>query len=289
MTESKYLLNHEFKILYCPSINIKLSTKELDMDTLKFVKYNGNLDTIDYFFEIDTNTVNDILGTVLNCKFGYELSTAEMDWIQKFENELKTNKEISKNRVLISNFYILKMRLAGFGVEFATAFAINYFRALSMQDVADNLTSVEQSIKKLDDIISSKEVWIGNEIDDYTSLDETFLSDVLKRKIDNSLKFEEIKGDYLKLIQKSFIIYIYRYNSIKSYLVKETINILDNKSCKEILLDIHERIISGILKYLIENDDYPNFANDKFIYNLINELSDTVSLYLTMVEDSLRE
>lgn len=292
MSESKYFLTYDFKILYCPNINLKLSTKELNLDDLKFVKYNGNLNIIEIFFDIKSDTVNTIVDDVVKSKFGHELSKNDMEWIQKIEKALKVNSDIYENNHLMFNYYILKMRLAGFTEELAIAFTKNYFNNLNKKNEMDNLTSVKDSINILNNIIKTKEIWIGNNIYSYTKLEEEFLRTVLdyKKKLSFQFNFDIFKQDYLDIIQNSFIIYIYEYNKVPSYLVKNTKSILNNRSYIEMLLDIYNRIIMGILQYILNEDEYESFKYDghKFLNTLIVDMCDTVKLYLNMLEESLK-
>lgn len=292
MNEEKYLLTYDFKVLYCPSMKLKLSTKELDVKERKFIKYSGNLNIIDCFFEIDVETFNDIVENILNGKFGNELSDSDMDWIQKVEKILKVNKDIYNNDNLMFNYYILKMKLAGFEEGFAVQFAKNYFYNLKKKSELNNLISIEDSINILNNIIASKEIWLGNNIYAYTSLDEEFLRTLFnyKRKLGYKFNFDMLKQDYLNVIQNSFVLYIYEYNKKKSYLVKDKKTILNNEPYKNLLLEIYRRILEGIIKYLVEDGGYSDFANEgsKFIDNLINDMSDTVKLYLGLFEDTLK-
>lgn len=291
MNESKYLLTYDFKILYCANIKLKLSCKELDLKTLTFIKYNGNLNMIDYFFEINTDALNDIVGDVFRCKFGHELSSSDMEWIQKIEKVLKLNKSIYNNENLMFNYYMLKLKLAGFKEELAMQFTKSYFYMLNESDKIDSLPSLKDSIEVLNDIISLKEIWIGNNLYNYTQLEEDFLRTVLnyKRKLSYQFNFDMFKDDYLNIIQNSFIAYIYEFNKTESYLVRKAQTLLNNKSYMDVLIDIYKRIITGIIQYLIENGEYSDFAEDdyKFVNNLMENMKDTVKLYLTIFEDHL--
>lgn len=280
MNESKYFLTYDFKILYCPNTKLKLSCKELDINKLIFNKYNGDFNLIDYYFEIDSNTVDSLSKSVFNGKIGIELIDEDMEWIKKFERLAKTNIHLYENRNLLFNYIIMKLKLAGFqeplALEFAKSYFLNLDKGLKIPDESEFLKTIEYLINK-------KTYWIGNNIDKASQLENKFIKTLLayKRKLQFKFDFSMLKDDYLKIVEKSIVNYLYSFNSTESYCVTKTLTLEEQEPY---LIQCYNIVLKNLFKEIIETE-YKDFINeDRFINMITKEMINVVRLHLAILK-----
>ena len=288
MSNTAYLIDYNLKLLYLANKNIKSLCKEFDFNDMNFSKkYSGNSDLIDCCLEIDDNTFKVLIDSTYNSKFSYELSDSDMEWIIKLESILPVDSNLYNDKKYMFNYIVLKLMLIGFPNELAINFATKYY---SLVETGINVPKIYEVINSINNIIDNKTIWIGNEINNYLENEEDFVRDILreKKRLKFDFDFSKFKDDYYNLTETSFINYIYEYNCKKSYLVKNKINLLDD-SCKQILLNIFERIIGGIIQYLLSNEFRELESEYRFIDNLKDDLKNVVSIYLHVLDENLKQ
>ena len=280
MIESKYLLTFDLRILYCPSINLALSCKELNVETLEFSHYEGDLSVMQSCYELEAEKVELIVKNVLNGEIGNELEEKDMLWIKTFDYQLNQNKNLLKNDKLVFNYLILKLRLLGFEEEDSINIVQHYFQ-YKLQGI--KIPTVEDFIKAINQKMKNKRFWVCNDLYEEKEFELKFIRTVLmyKNKLNYKFDFKMFKEEYLKVCEKSFINKIYNFNKTPSYLVKRPLSISDQK---HYLIYTYKSHIAGILQYLLERD-FANLAHDEMFINvLIDDMASVLKLYLTIKE-----
>ena len=280
MIESKYLLTFDLRILYCPSINLALSCKELNVETLEFSHYEGDLSVMQSCYELEAEKVELIVKNVLNGEIGNELEEKDMLWLKTFDYQLNQNKNLLKNDKLVFNYLILKLRLLGFEEEDSINIIQHYFQ-YKLQGI--KIPTVEDFIKAINQKMKNKRFWVCNDLYEEKEFELKFIRTVLmyKNKLNYKFDFKMFKEEYLKVCEKSFINKIYNFNKTPSYLVKRPLSISDQK---HYLIYTYKSHIAGILQYLLERD-FANLAHDEMFINvLIDDMASVLKLYLTIKE-----
>lgn len=283
MIESKYLLTFDLKILYSPNVKLALTCKELDLETLEFSHFDGDLDILYSCYELEADKVDLIVKNILNGEIGTELNSKDMYWLQTFENQLSQDRQLLKNNKLVFNYLILKLRLLGFKEMDAKNIVISYFQ---YKKDGLKIPKVEKFIDAINKKLRKKRFWICDDLYEEKELELKFIRTVLmyKTKLNHKFDFRMFKDEYLKVCEKSFINKIYNFNTTPSYLVKRPLDISDQK---QYLFYTYKSHIAEILQYLVEKD-FPNLANDEMFINvLIDDMSTVLKLYLTIQETRL--
>lgn len=280
MIESKYLLTFDLRILYCPNIKLALSCKELNVETLEFSHYEGDLSIIQSCHELEAEKVELIVKNILNGEIGNELEEKDMLWLKTFDYQLTQNKNLFKNDKLVFNYLILKLRLLGFEEEDAKNIVQSYFQ---YKLLGANIPKVEDFIGAINKKMKNKRFWVCNDLYEEKEFELKFIRTVLmyKNKLNYKFDFKMFKDEYLKVCEKSFINKIYNFNKTPSYLVKRPLSISDQK---HYLIYTYKSHIAGILQYLLERD-FANLAHDEMFINiLIDDMASVLKLYLTIKE-----
>ncbi|NLZ34246.1 MAG: hypothetical protein GX889_04930 [Clostridiales bacterium] len=273
---SRYMLTNDFKILYWPNTELKLSCKEFDFKTMKFEKYQGNVDLLEYYYEIDKNNLDSLIKGLFQSKIGFELPKKEMDWIINVENLMSKKKEILNNKKLMFNYCVLKLKLAGFKEDVALDFTKNQF---SNEEVVKDYPNHLYLIKNVNKLINSRAFWINHEVLTNNEIELSFLRLIFDYKIRLGSKFDFtiFKSQYLDLIKDSFIPKLINYNSTKSYLVKKPMPL---KNQVEYIFQSYQYLIVELINYLLNKEYDELLSQEYFIRTLINDLMDVLSLYI---------
>lgn len=283
MIESKYLLTYDLKILYSPNVQLALTCKELDLETLEFSHFDGDLDILYSCYELEPDKVDLIVKNILNGDIGNELDNNEMSWIQAFEHQLNQDKQILENTKLVFNYLILKLKLLGFKEEESKNIVISYFR---YKKEGLKVPKVEKFIESINRKLRKKRFWICEDLYDEKDFELKFVRTILmyKTKLQSKFDFKMFKDEYLKVCEKSFINKIYNFNATPSYLVKRPLDISDQK---QYLLYTYKSHIAGIIQYLV-GKEFQHLAHDEMFLNvLIDDMSSVLKLYLTIQETRL--
>ena len=278
--DSRYLLTFDLKILYCPNIKIRVSCKELDLETLEFSKYRGNIDDIDTSYPINVNEIEKIVKYIINGEFRNGIKTDYIEWLEMYEKALSDNPNLINDNKLAFNYLVLKYHLLGFPKNEAIDMVKFYF-ALKIKNY--NIPPIEEVISILNNKINTTKYWIPNTIQEFKYLEldylRTVFKDRLKYKYDFDFNF--VRENYLKVCSLSFIKSIYQFNKEPSYLVRTP---LDMKEQKKYIINNYRTIIVGIIQYLLENEFPQLNTDDKFLNSLITELTNTVDTYLSVIK-----
>lgn len=278
MIENKYLLTFDFRILYCPNTKLALSCKELNLDTLEFTFYEGDLNILKYCYELKAENLERIVKKILNGEIGYELESKEMKWLETFELMLNENTEILTKDALVFNYLTLKLMLVGFSPEDSKNIVKTYFM---YRNKSKDIPQIEIFIKNINKKIKHKKFWVCNDLYDEKELELKFIKTVCmyRKEMKLNFNFKMFKNDYLKICEKSIIPKMSKFNKIPSYLVKRPSTLIDQKSY---LIEVYKSTIAGIIVYLL-NNEMKHFQNEEiFINALIDEMVEVAKLYISM-------
>lgn len=281
MNPSKYLLTYDLRILYCPNMKLALSCKELNLDTLEFTYYEGDLNVLNACYVLEADDVESIVKNIINGEVGNELDIDEMNWLKAFDYQYNKDANLVRNDELTFNYLILKLKLLGFSEEESKNIVKAYF--VYKKNNVKGLPDVEDFISALNRKIRNKRFWICKNLYDETDLEYEFIKTVLsyKNKLQYKFDFRAFKDEYLKVCEKSIVPKLYNYNKTPSYLVRKPLDISDQRPY---LLYTYKTHIASLINYLIERY-FQNLASDeRFINILIDELSAVVKLYLSISE-----
>ena len=280
MNSYKYFLTYDFKVLYCPNIKLKLSTNELNPEKLTFEKYEGNLDIIEYMYEIKADLVGKLTQTIFNGEIGFELEKEQMDWIIKFENLLKEDESILNDKKLTFNYLVLKLILLGFSEKIAINFIKTYY--INSEIINEFPTPKEITIK-INKLLKIKKFWIPNDINRYKDIEAKFIRTLFnyKKKLQYTFNFSSLKDEYYKVVEKSFIKHLYEYNKKTSYLINNPLSITEQEVY---LKESYNRIICGIFEYLINNEFIEFTKEERFINNSLKEMLNIVDIYIKILK-----
>lgn len=276
MNESKYMLTNDFRILYCPNMKLKLSCKELDCLTMDFSKYNGNLDLLESFMELNSKEIDLIINNIFNAIIGIELNIEDMEWLKKFDKLLEEDINIINNKKIVFNYCVLKLKLIGFPEEMALNIAKTQF---INQELNNEYPHYTVFIDSINEILDKRKFWISNTVNNFNNREMNFLRTIFtyKNKLQYKFDFNVFKNDYLNVVGKSFVPHLIKFNSTESYLIR---NPLTPSKQDEYIIKSYSYIIIELINALLKKE-FPNLLrNEDFIYDLINELKLVVKLYL---------
>lgn len=277
MTDIKYFLTFDFRILYSPNINLGLLCKELDVNSLEFVRFDGDINELKYYYEIQPEKIDVLVKNILTGEIGTELNSKEMYWLELFEDELTNNKDLISDNKLTFNYLILKLKLLGFDDREAEEIITNYYKHLLS---GIDILTVEELVSIINRKMKKKKFWVCNDLSDEKEIELEFIKKVLNKKIElsHNFDFDVFRNEYLEICKKSFINKIYKFNSNYSYLISNPLSLVEQK---QYLISIHKSHIAGILQYLIQ--EYKYLSNDTIFFNmLIEEMSNVLKLYLSI-------
>lgn len=278
MYNSKYLLSSDFKILYLPNSELKLSCKEFDFKSMNFKNYEGNIKFLDYYYEIDKDFLNDLMEKLLQGEIGIELDKKEMELLVKLEDMIHTKKEISNNKQIMFNYCVLKMKLAGFPEKVALAFIKNQFFNESRVNGYPNILVLIDNINSL---LNKRKFWINKDSLNYVDIEKSFIKTVFdyKIKLKSNFSFSMFKSQYVDIIKDSFVPKLVNFNETKSYLVEKPTKL---ETQKKHLYNSFKYVITGIIDDLLKTDYTSLSSQEYFIHELIDYLSDEFNLYVEM-------
>jgi len=276
MNESKYFLTFDFKILYCPNINLILSCKELNLNTLEFENYDGDLRALEASYEIKAETLSVIVKEILNGTMGLELEEKEMNWLKTFDTQLSRDNSILNNERLVYNYLILKLQLIGFSAIDSKSIVTKYFE---LKRDGKPVIEVDKLIQSVNRQIYKKIFWVCNGIESEKKIEYKFIESVLtyKRSLKYKFDFQMFKESYLNVCKHSFVGKIYDYNNTSSYLIKRPLSLQEQMDC---LIYSHQSILRGILENLIEEKFFEFSDDELFKKQLIDEMSDILTIHL---------
>ena len=103
MNDSGFFLTYDLKILYCQSIQTASSLKQLILDTLAFMQYEGDKNVLLNSYALEGDEIETLTKQILMGKVGDELPEEDMKWIMDFEKLLKEDASLITNRDLAFN------------------------------------------------------------------------------------------------------------------------------------------------------------------------------------------
>lgn len=276
MNDSKYFLTFDFKILYCPNINFILSCKELNLNTLEFTNYDGDLKALEASYEIKAEMVHVIVQNILNGEIGLELDSKEMKWLNLFDTELRKDSSILNNERLVYNYLILKLQLIGFSAVDSKSIITKYFEFKRDSKV---IITIEEFIRTINQQLDRKIFWVCNGIESEKKIEYKFIETVLsyKRSLKYKFDFQMFKESYINVCKHSFVMKIYEYNNTSSYLVKRPLSLVEQV---DFLIYAHKSILRGMLENLIEEKFFELSEEGLFQKQLIDEMSDIMRIHL---------
>lgn len=277
--KSKYVLTFEFKVLYCPNINLPLTCKELNAKTLEFTQFEGKVDEFNSGYEITADLVEKIVKNILNGEIGIELSSDNMKWLETFDKTLIVNKSILNNENLLFNYLILKLMLLGFDEELAQDIIKTYF----LKRKNGNVLPIDNFISIINNRISEKKFWVCYNLFDEKEKEFEFIRTILnyKQKLQFRFDFSVFKDEYLKLCNESLIPKLIKFNQTPSYLIRNSLSI---KEQKPYLLKAYITYISNSMNFIYENEFNHLFLDTRFLSAICKDMASVVELFISIKE-----
>lgn len=279
MNDSKYMLTNDFKILYCPNINLPQSSKEFDLVSMDFIKYDGDLNLLESYIELDKKDVDIIIKNIFNAVIGIELDKEDMNWLEKFDSLLDNDINFITNKKLVFNYCVLKLQLIGFPKDMALKITSKQF---VNEELIENYPHYSIFIDKINEILDKRNYWISSDLDLYKEMEIVFLKKIFnyKNQLKHKFDFNILKNEYLKLVGESFVPHLLQFNSNYSYLVRSPLSIREQVNYT---LESYRFIIIELINDVVRNY-FPNlFDNDDFIYDLISDMTSVVQLYIDIL------
>lgn len=270
--EQKYFLTYDFRIIY----NAVAILKELDSHTFAFKTLDVYINLQEKAYELPQNIVQTVISVLYKEPIGFELSTDKMKWIQSFEDKLLNDSKILRNRSLTFNYLILKLLLCGFPEKIAKEFIINYYTSEEVE-----VTPLEM-IQKINYFLTQKKYWIMNDIKKERSIMRNFIINMLKNKLKDSSKFnfDIYRDEDQELCSRLILPKLIRFNNTESYLIKNPINLTEQKPY---LVVVYEMFLRDIMTTVL-NEDIRTHFDSLFIDSIIKELLYDGETYLQRLE-----
>lgn len=278
MYNSKYLLSNDFKILYLPNTELKLSCKEFDFKVMNFKNYEGDIKFLDYYYEVDKDFLNDLMDKLLQGEIGIELDKKEMDLLVKIEDILHKKREMSNNKQIMFNYCVLKMKLAGFPEKVALSFVKNqFFNESNVKGYPNELVLVDN----INLLLKKRKFWINKDSLNYLEIDKSFIKTIFdyKIKLKSAFSFSMFKSQYVGVLKDSFVPKLIKFNETKSYLIDKPIKL---EVQKKHLYNSFKYVITNLINELLKSDYSSLSSQEYFINELVDYLSDEFNLYVEM-------
>lgn len=276
--QSKYVLTYEMKILYCQDMNLNLTCKELNLETLQFRLYDGDREDLETGFELNPNDVNLIASEILMGKVGYSLSDDKMKWLEKFETLLKLDMKLLLNKKVAYSYFILKLQLLGFSENISKDIMYQYYENLLNKK---KVAHPQVLLKNINHLIKCKIFWVPMNLDKEEEKEYQFLEKVIQSKLDMMYKFsfDQIYSDqYLFLCRHGLVNKLLDFNTHPSYLVrrKQPITNLVPYILDEYSKIIHRLMIDIYTKRFLN-------TNEGFIQDTIKHMETYIRQYISVI------
>lgn len=276
--QSKYVLTYEMKILYCQDVNLNLTCKELNLETLQFRLYDGDREDLETGFELNPNDVNLIASEILMGKVGYSLSDDKMKWLEKFETLLKSDMKLLLNKKVAYSYFILKLQLLGFSEDIAKDIMYQYYENLLNKK---KIAHPQVLLKNINHLIKCKIFWVPMNLDKEEEKEYQFLEKVIQSKLDMMYKFsfDQMYSDqYLFLCKHGLVNKLLDFNTHPSYLVrrKQPITNLVPYILDEYSKIIHKLMIDIYTKRFLN-------INEGFIQDTIKHMETYIRQYISVI------
>ena len=276
--QSKYVLTYEMKILYCQDMNLNLTCKELNLETLQFRLYDGDREDLETGFELNPNDVNLIASEILMGKVGYSLSDDKMKWLEKFETLLKLDMKLLLNKKVAYSYFVLKLQLLGFSENISKDIMYQYYENLLNKK---KVAHPQVLLKNINHLIKCKIFWVPMNLDKEEEKEYQFLEKVIQSKLDMMYKFsfDQIYSDqYLFLCKHGLVNKLLDFNTHPSYLVrrKQPITNLVPYIFDEYSKIIHRLMIDIYTKRFLN-------TNEGFIQDTIKHMETYIRQYISVI------
>lgn len=276
--QSKYVLTYEMKILYCQDMNLNLTCKELNLETLQFRLYDGDREDLETGFELNPNDVNLIASEILMGKVGYSLSDDKMKWLEKFETLLKLDMKLLLNKKVAYSYFVLKLQLLGFSENISKDIMYQYYENLLNKK---KVAHPQVLLKNINHLIKCKIFWVPMNLDKEEEKEYQFLEKVIQSKLDMMYKFsfDQIYSDqYLFLCKHGLVNKLLEFNTHPSYLVrrKQPITNLVPYILDEYGKIIHRLMIDIYTKRFLN-------TNEGFIQDTIKHMETYIRQYISVI------
>jgi len=276
--QSKYVLTYEMKILYCQDMNLNLTCKELNLETLQFRLYDGDREDLETGFELNPNDVNLIASEILMGKVGYSLSDDKMKWLEKFETLLKLDMKLLLNKKVAYSYFVLKLQLLGFSENISKDIMYQYYENLLNKK---KVAHPQVLLKNINHLIKCKIFWVPMNLDKEEEKEYQFLEKVIQSKLDMMYKFsfDQIYSDqYLFLCKHGLVNKLLEFNTHPSYLVrrKQPITNLVPYILDEYSKIIHRLMIDIYTKRFLN-------TNEGFIQDTIKHMETYIRQYISVI------
>lgn len=276
--QSKYVLTYEMKILYCQDMNLNLTCKELNLETLQFRLYDGDREDLETGFELNPNDVNLIASEILMGKVGYSLSDDKMKWLEKFETLLKLDMKLLLNKKVAYSYFVLKLQLLGFSENISKDIMYQYYENLLNKK---KVAHPQVLLKNINHLIKCKIFWVPMNLDKEEEKEYQFLEKVIQSKLDMMYKFsfDQIYSDqYLFLCKHGLVNKLLDFNTHPSYLVrrKQPITNLVPYILDEYSKIIHRLMIDIYTKRFLN-------TNEGFIQDTIKHMETYIRQYISVI------
>lgn len=276
--QSKYVLTYEMKILYCQDMNLNLTCKELNLETLQFRLYDGDREDLETGFELNPNDVNLIASEILMGKVGYSLSDDKMKWLEKFETLLKLDMKLLLNKKVAYSYFVLKLQLLGFSENISKDIMYQYYENLLNKK---KVAHPQVLLKNINHLIKCKIFWVPMNLDKEEEKEYQFLEKVIQSKLDMMYKFsfDQIYSDqYLFLCRHGLVNKLLDFNTHPSYLVrrKQPITNLVPYILDEYSKIIHRLMIDIYTKRFLN-------TNEGFIQDTIKHMETYIRQYISVI------
>lgn len=276
--QSKYVLTYEMKILYCQDMNLNLTCKELNLETLQFRLYDGDREDLETGFELNPNDVNLIASEILMGKVGYSLSDDKMKWLEKFETLLKLDMKLLLNKKVAYSYFVLKLQLLGFSENISKDIMYQYYENLLNKK---KVAHPQVLLKNINHLIKCKIFWVPMNLDKEEEKEYQFLEKVIQSKLDMMYKFsfDQIYSDqYLFLCKHGLVNKLLDFNTHPSYLVRRKQPITN---LVPYILDEYSKIIHRLMMD-IYTKRFLN-TNEGFIQDTIKHMETYIRQYISVI------
>lgn len=276
--QSKYVLTYEMKILYCQDMNLNLTCKELNLETLQFRLYDGDREDLETGFELNPNDVNLIASEILMGKVGYSLSDDKMKWLEKFETLLKLDMKLLLNKKVAYSYFVLKLQLLGFSENISKDIMYQYYENLLNKK---KVAHPQVLLKNINHLIKCKIFWVPMNLDKEEEKEYQFLEKVIQSKLDMMYKFsfDQIYSDqYLFLCKHGLVNKLLDFNTHPSYLVRRKQPITN---LVPYILDEYSKIIHRLM-IDIYTKKFLN-TNEGFIQDTIKHMETYIRQYISVI------
>lgn len=260
---SYYGLTFNLNIIYCQNQLLNLY-KVLNFNSLKFESINKNINWIKNCMILTIDEVNLISQSIINSKIVFDLPEKDKKWLSNFNLKLKENNDLYKNKRLMFNYLILKLKSIGFPEDLAIKYVKNYYVFLENKSDIPDISIFINSINK---IFNNKDYFICDFYDYETEEKEFFKPIFFDRLNCKDFDIKKYETDLIYFINESFIKKCYIHNSIR----------LNKKLNKEYSILIYGYILEKIFNSYNTNIDEIRF--NKLIQSILSIVEQVINTW----------